>query len=87
MPGMKVTLDAAMRARDVSRPHAEHEDQAVAGEPQPARARDQSQDTRDTRGAQPAGSAAADTAPAPAAGGAARGAPKGRPPRRRRRRR
>ncbi len=24
MPGMKVTPDAAMRARDVSRPHAEH---------------------------------------------------------------
>jgi hypothetical protein len=83
MPGMKVTLDAAMRARDVSRPHAEHEDQAVASEPQPARARDQGQDTRDTRGAQPAGSAAADTPPGAAAGGP----PKGRPPRRRRRRR
>ena len=25
MAGMKVTVDAAMRARDVSRPHAEHE--------------------------------------------------------------
>jgi hypothetical protein len=86
MPGMKVTLDSAMRARDVSRPHAEHEDQAVATEPQSARARDQGQDTRDTRdtrGAQPAGSAAADTAPGAAAGGA----PKGRSPRRRRRRR
>ena len=78
MPGMKVTLDAAMRARDVSRPHAEHEDQAVASEPQPARVRDQGQDTRDTRdtrGAQPTGS----TAPG--------GAPKGRSSRRRRRRR
>jgi len=79
MPGMKITLDAAMRARDVSRPHAEHEDQAVASEPQSARARDQGQDSRDARGAQPAGSAVADTAPG--------GAPKGRSPRRRRRRR
>ena len=82
MPGMKITLDAAMRARDVSRPHAEHEDQAVTSEPQSARARDQGQDmrdTRDTRGAQPAGPAAADGAPG--------GAPKGRSPRRRRRRR
>ena len=25
MPGMKITLDAAMRARDVSRPRPEHE--------------------------------------------------------------
>ena len=83
MPGMKVTLDSAMRARDVSRPHAEHEDQAVASEPQPARTRDQGQDTRETRGAQPAGSAAAGTPPGAVAGGA----PKGRPPRRRRRRR
>ena len=32
MPGMKVTLSAAMRARDVSRPHAEHEALASAGE-------------------------------------------------------
>jgi hypothetical protein len=82
MPGMKVTLEAAMRARDVSRPHAEHEAQA-ASEPQSARTQHQGQDTRDTRGAQPAGSAAAD-APAIAA---AAGAPKGRSPRRRRRRR
>ena len=28
MPGMKVTLSAAMRARDVSRPQAEHEEAA-----------------------------------------------------------
>ena len=38
---MKITLSAAMRARDVSRPHAEHEaeaeaaDQASAGLRQP----------------------------------------------------
>jgi hypothetical protein len=85
MPGMKVTLDAAMRARDVSRPHAGHEDQAVASEPQSAQARDRARgrDTRDRRGTQPAGSAAADTAADTAAGGT----PKGRSPRRRRRRR
>ena len=90
MPGMKVTVDAAMRARDVSRPHAEHEDQALASEPQVPRVRDQGQHTRDTRGArdtQPTGSAAADTAPGAAPGSAAGGAPKGRSPRRRRRRR
>ena len=87
MPGMKVTLDAAMRARDVSRPHAEHEDQAVASEPQYARARDQGQDTRDTRDTQPAVSAAAETPAGVAARPASGGAPKGRSPRRRRRRR
>jgi hypothetical protein len=87
MPGMKVTLDAAMRARDVSRPHAEHEDQAVASEPQYARARDQGQDTRDTRGTQPAASAPADTAAGVAARPAGGGAARGRSPRRRRRRR
>jgi len=41
MPGMKVTLSAAMRARDVSRPQAEHEEAAQeaaerAGTPRPA---------------------------------------------------
>ena len=41
MPGMKVTLSAAMRARDVSRPQAEHEQAAQeaaerAGAPRPA---------------------------------------------------
>jgi hypothetical protein len=83
MPGMKVTLDAAMRARDVSRPHGEHEDQAVASEPKQTRARDQGQGARDTRGTQPAGSATPDTAASVAAGSV----PKGRSPRRRRRRR
>jgi hypothetical protein len=78
MPGMKVTLDAAMRARDVSRPRAEHEDQAVASEPLSARAR-----VKDTRVAQTAESVAADTPPGATAGGV----PKGRSPRRRRRRR
>jgi hypothetical protein len=34
MPAMKVTLSAAMRARDVSRPHAEHEEAAERGDGQ-----------------------------------------------------
>ena len=75
MPGMKVTLGAAMRARDVSRPHAEHEDLAEAGEPAPARAPEHGQDA--PRGA-------ASDAGAPGAGTG--GAPKGRSSRRRRRR-
>lgn len=32
MRGMKITVDAAMRARDVSRPRAEHEAKARAAE-------------------------------------------------------
>jgi len=42
MRGMKITVDAAMRARDVSRPRAEHEalaraaDQAEEAGPKPA---------------------------------------------------
>jgi hypothetical protein len=39
MRGMKITVDAAMRARDVSRPRAEHEALAQVGEaadPKPA---------------------------------------------------
>jgi hypothetical protein len=38
MPTMKVTLSAAMRARDVSRPHAEHLAYAEAAEADPAEA-------------------------------------------------
>jgi len=43
MPGMKVTLSAAMRARDVSRPRDEHEEAAQeaaerAGGPRPGAA-------------------------------------------------
>jgi hypothetical protein len=79
MAGMKVTLDAAMRARDVSRPHVEHEALADASEPQPAWAREHGQ-----AGGRPGGSAAADTA-APGAGPG--GASRGRSSRRRRRRR
>ena len=43
MPGMKITLNAAMRARDVSRPRPEHEaaaeqsaDAAAPARPRPA---------------------------------------------------
>jgi hypothetical protein len=81
MPGMKVTVDAAMRARDVSRPHAEHEDLADASEPQPGQA-------REPGGAAPTARTAG-TAPAPAAAGrgAQTGAPRARSPRRRRRHR
>jgi hypothetical protein len=84
MRGMKVTVDAAMRARDVSRPRADHEEAARASEPGPGRPRED-----------PAASALpADTvAPAPGspadggADGPAFGTPKGRRPHRRRRRR
>jgi hypothetical protein len=41
MRGMKVTVDAAMRARDVSRPHAEHEAAARAGEPAAGQVREE----------------------------------------------
>ena len=43
MRGMKITVDAAMRARDVSRPRAEHEALARVAEeagPKPAEAAD-----------------------------------------------
>jgi hypothetical protein len=80
MPGMKVTLDAAMRARDVSRPHAEHEALADAGETAPARAIE----TRDHGQSAPQGAASEVGAPAAGMGGTPRG---GRSPRRRRRRR
>jgi hypothetical protein len=79
MPGMKVTLDAAMRARDVSRPHAEHEALAEAGETAPARAIE----TREHGQGAPQGAASG----AGAQGAGMGGAPKGRSPRRRRRRR
>jgi hypothetical protein len=82
MPGMKVTLDAAMRARDVSRPHAEHEALADTGEPRRGQAREQGQ------GALPGVSAGAASAPGATARGAVPGGTsKGRSPRRRRRRR
>jgi hypothetical protein len=95
MPGMKVTLDAAMRARDVSRPHAEHEALAVAGEPEPGQARKQEPRARPTRPAErsaaaadPAGGAANAVVNGAAAQGAATGGnPKSRRSHRRRRRR
>jgi hypothetical protein len=76
MRGMKVTVDAAMRARDVSRPRAEDEETARAGEPGPGRSRE------DPVPPAPPG----DTA-VPAPDSPADGMPKGRRPHRRRRRR
>jgi hypothetical protein len=40
MAGMKVTLSAAMRARDVSRPRPEDEEAAAQAGPRPAASRD-----------------------------------------------
>jgi hypothetical protein len=76
MRGMKVTVDAAMRARDVSRPRADQEEWAQAGEPGPGRPREDP--------------ATPERAPGPVAAepaGPADGAPKGRRAHRRRRRR
>jgi hypothetical protein len=75
MRGMKVTVDAAMRARDVSRPRADHEETARAVAPEPVRPR-----------AQPSRPVLPEDPAAPAAG-QADGAPKARRPHRRRRRR
>jgi hypothetical protein len=66
MPGMKVTLSAAMRARDVSRPHADHEEAAEEADARAAAPRPAGPAPR-FRAA--AGSSGADQ---PAAGGRAR---------------
>jgi hypothetical protein len=76
MRGMKVTVDAAMRARDVSRPRADQEESVQAGGPEPGRPRE---DPAPPEGA-PGPAAAEPTGPAD-------GAPKGRRAHRRRRRR
>ncbi len=76
MRGMKVTVDAAMRARDVSRPRADHEETERAGEPAPGRRREDP--AAPAPPADPAAAAPADPAD---------GAPKGRRAHRRRRRR
>ena len=59
MPGMKVTLSAAMRARDVSRPQAEHEEAAQeaaerAGAPRPGGTPPRSRAAGNSGGEQPA---------------------------------
>ena len=66
MPGMKVTLDAAMRARDVSRPHAEHEALAHESEPESGGTREQAPRARPRP---PESKAGAADAPARAASG------------------
>src|SRR5260221_12863133 len=81
MPGMKVTVDAAMRARDVSRPHSEHEALADAAEPQPGRGREQGQTAPE---AEATGSVAAAAAATAARGAAPGGTSKARSARRRR---
>jgi hypothetical protein len=91
MQGMKVTVDAAMRARDVSRPHAEHEALADVSEPEPGRARDRARQAGEAgQAALQVGSAAAERAAeltGPAATISPGGPPKPRSPRRRRRHR
>jgi hypothetical protein len=79
MRGMKITVDAAMRARDVSRPDADHEAMAREGEAQALR----------ERAAAPAGTAPGPASPDRSAtpGEAAAGPAKARRPHRRRRRR
>ena len=59
MPGMKVTLSAAMRARDVSRPQAEHEEAAQeaaerAGAPRPGGTSPRTRAAGNSGGDQPA---------------------------------
>ena len=59
MPSMKVTLSAAMRARDVSRPQAEHEEAAQeaaepTGAPWPAGTPPRSRAAGNSGGEQPA---------------------------------
>jgi hypothetical protein len=76
MRGMKVTVDAAMRARDVSRPHADQEETARADEPRPGRPRED-----------PAASTLPADPATPASPDPADGAPKGRRAHRRRRHR
>jgi hypothetical protein len=77
MRGMKVTVDAAMRARDVSRPLADQEAAARDARPEPARAREEAA----ARG--PGSQAQAPDGPAGIPGAASQGR---RPHRRRRRR-
>jgi hypothetical protein len=67
MRGMKITVDAAMRARDVSRPRPEHEELARQNEAAPGVAGEQR--VKQAPGS-PADAAAAPRA-APAPGGAA----------------
>jgi hypothetical protein len=73
MPGMKVTLDAAMRARDVSRPHAEHEALAREGEPESGGTREQAPRAKPARPPERT-AGAADAAGRAASGGAGNGA-------------
>ena len=81
MRGMKVTVDAAMRARDVSRPHAEQEVMARDNEPPSDVTRGRATAVAPEEAAPAAG------ADAPARAAAPDGPSKARRPHRRRRRR
>jgi hypothetical protein len=85
MRGMKITVDAAMRARDVSRPRAEHEALARENENETAAgsSRTEPPGPASSPDARPVGAAADATTPA----GASDGPSKARRPHRRRKRR
>lgn len=53
MPVMKITVDAAMRARDVSRPHADQERSAYAAQADPVGAAEDSPSARRRKPRQP----------------------------------
>ncbi len=82
MRGMKITVDAAMRARDVSQPRADQEARAQVAEPEPA-ARPARPRPEPTAAAAPAPPGP----PGPAVPEAPQGQPKARRPHRRRRHR
>ena len=78
MRGMKVTVDAAMRARDVSRPRADQEAAARESDAEAVRPRGETG---------PAARAAGQASPGTAGPPGAEGSPPARRPHRRRRRR
>jgi hypothetical protein len=82
MRGMKITVDAAMRARDVSQPRADQEARAQVAEPEPP-ARPAPPHPKPAAGA----AAAPPGPPGPPGPEAPQGQPKARRPHRRRRHR
>jgi len=81
MAGMKITLDAAMRVRDVSRPRPDHEAAAQAQSASPPAQSAPAQPTSGPAPSAPAQSAAAQARPGPARAAAARAAPAALPDR------
>jgi hypothetical protein len=86
MRGMKITVDAAMRARDVSQPRADQEARAQVAEPEPA-VRPARPRPEPATGAAPAVSGAVPAVSGPAGLEVPQGQPKARRPHRRRRHR